>query len=123
MYNKKNYDLLVNWMNIVNTKRSLSDYLRSISISKIAIYGMNEIGILLYDNLVRDGLEVPFVIDKRADYLQLDIDADIRSAEDSIEGVDVVIVAAVNYYSEIEKELEGKGDYRIISLMDLIMKA
>lgn len=114
------YFVLTKWMTVNQNNRPVTDYLKRNNYRKIAIYGLKELGILLYDEIVKAGLAVEFIIDKNADYMNVDVETPLYTPDDSLPEADVIIVTAVHYYEEIEKELKEKVNCPIISLEEVI---
>ena len=112
------YFLLVLWIRKKQKGKRISEYLLNNGISRIAIYGMKEIGELLYDDLRGSSISVEYIIDKDADSIFSDIR--IVTPEKELDDVDMIIVTPVFYYDEINNSLKNKIDTRIISLKDLL---
>ena len=120
MISEENYRLLIKWLNIHNNGRNTADYLKRKNIKKVAIYGMGDLGIILYDELIRGGIEISYVIDKNADLLNLDIDSDVKSPDDDFCKVDAIIVTSLVYFDEIRSIIENKVPYKILSIETMI---
>ncbi len=52
--NKKKFDLMCQWMRLKNKGVSLMEFFKNRGIQSIAIYGMGEIGQLMYDELAKE---------------------------------------------------------------------
>lgn len=98
--------------------KSLVNFFEENNYKSIAIYGMSYLGERLMDELKDTGIEVRYAIDKNAENIYTDID--MKTPEDDLDSVDVVIVTAVFFFDEIEEQLEKKIDCPIISLEDII---
>lgn len=114
------YFVLVKWMTINQNQRPVSDYLIRNGYKKIAIYGIRELGILLYDEVIKADLSVEYIIDKNADFINVDVEAPLYIPDDDLPDADIIIVTAVHYYDEIEKMMKEKIKCPIISLEELI---
>lgn len=114
------YFVLTKWMTINQNNRPVTEYLKRKKYNKIAIYGLKELGLLLYDEIIKAGLSVEYIIDKNADYMNVDVEATLYTPDDSLPKADVIIVTAVHYYEDIEKELRDKVTCPIISLEEVI---
>lgn len=106
------------WVKVKQKGKNLSDYFERNGYKRIAVYGMSYAGETLVDELKESKTEVVYGIDQNAHSLYADID--IVSAEDALEDVDAVIVTAITFFDEIEKNLSQKLDCPIISLDDVL---
>ena len=68
--------------------------------------------------LKETGVRVLYGIDKNVDRISSTVD--IVSINDNLEPVDAIIVTAISFFDEINKELSKKIDCPIISLDDII---
>lgn len=114
------YNLLVKWVTIYQSNRSVADFFVRNGYKKVAIYGLKELGVLLYDELDHAGIDIPFVIDQRADYINTDIEVELYMPEDDLPDADVVVVTACFYFDEIVESLKDKVKCPIISLEEAI---
>ncbi len=112
------YHVLVQWLALKQKGRSLSEYFEKNNYKTAAIYGMRELGERLYDELQGTGVTVRYIIDKNAGQIICDID--VVSPEDTLEDVDVVVVTAIHYFDEIQKELLKSMTCAIVSLEDVV---
>ncbi|MBR1642066.1 MAG: hypothetical protein IJ683_07080 [Butyrivibrio sp.] len=123
MFSKENYTLLIKWLNIRNNNRSAAKYLARKGYKKIAIYGMADIGLLLYDELKSSDIEVLYAIDRNADFLNLDVDIDIKTPEDDFDKVDAIVIASITYAEEIKDVIKDKVSYPILTIEEVINDA
>ncbi len=112
------YNLLIRWVKLYQTGKSISDILNDNHIESVAIYGMKELGDLLYHELSKSNIVIKYMIDRDADYIFTDID--IYSPDDELEPVDAIIVTPVYYYSNISEKIKSKYSFPVISLYELI---
>ncbi len=115
------YDVLIQWLKIIHNGRHISEYLLSKGYKKIAIYGMKELGVALLEDLKDTGVEVMYGIDRDAELLN--VSARMCRVEDDFEPVDAVIVTAIHYFEDIERELKTKIDCPILSLEEVVFEA
>ena len=101
-----------------STGHQIETYLLGKGIKKVAIYGMKELGEILYDELKDSSVEVAYAIDRDAEYIFSDIE--VVSPEDDLKEVDAVIVTAIHYYSEIADILEKKMNCPVLCIEDVI---
>ncbi len=115
---KQYYDILLGWLDVKQKGKSLSDYFEKKQYYKIAIYGMGELGIKLYDELKNSNIEVVCAIDKGEAYENIEID--VMNVGEKIPDVDVVVVTPAFAYHSIEEELLDYLDCPIISIEDVV---
>lgn len=107
------------WLKNRNQGISVAEYFRKNEFSRIAIYGMGEIGKRLYEELHLEGIEIEFVLDRRAQ--RLDSNLKICNIEDEIPPVDVIVITPTFDYDAIEQTLREKTNCRIVSIRDVVM--
>lgn len=101
---KEYYELLNYWFFIKQNNISVVSWLKSKGYYKVAIYGMQELGKRLYEELRDTDIEIVCVMDKNqqnilGEYNFVDIDKNIPQ-------IDVVIVTPVLSFFSIQKDLE-----------------
>ncbi len=112
------YNILVTWLEVKQQGKSLEQYFKRNNYKTVAIYGMKELGERLYAELKDSEIEVKYAIDKDKEKLLADID--IYSPDEQMEPVDVIVVTAIHYFGEIEREMSQYADCPVISLEDVI---
>lgn len=113
------YNLLNQWLLLKQEGKSLEEYFVENGYKTVAIYGMGEMGNRLYDELKSSQeIEMRYAIDKNAAgaYSELQV----LELEDDLPQVDVIVVTATFAYEEIEKKLNERIDYPIVSLEDVV---
>lgn len=111
--------LLMNqWVKIKQENKNVSSYLEKHGYMKIAIYGMSYAGETLVKELKDSNVTIVYGIDKNAEGMYADVD--ILSLDDHLPDVDAIIVTAITFYDEIEKQLSAKVNCPIISLEDVL---
>ncbi|MBU5477601.1 hypothetical protein KQI69_00080 [Eubacterium sp. MSJ-13] len=118
------YTILSQWMtNKLEDKKS-SEYLEKQNIKTVAIYGMGNLGELLYQELKPSDIEVKYFVDKNAEKLYYGIDElPIVSVEklNDVDGVDAIIVTPTFAYDSIEENIKSVlADCKILSLEDIV---
>lgn len=83
----------------------------------VAIYGMKEFGVHLYEMLKDSDVKVEYVIDRNPSVVLEDIKC--YKPSDELPKVDVIVVTASYYFNEISKQLQHIG-CRIVSIEDVI---
>lgn len=112
------YFLYNQWLSVHQQGKSLVDYFKKNGYKTVAIYGLKELGERLYDELKDSDITVKYIIDKNADTLYADVD--VVTPDEKLEPVDVIVVTAAYYYSDIEEMLYEKVDYPVVSLEDVV---
>ena len=121
------YNLLIWWVKNYQDEFLVSDSIKKMGFRRVAIYGIKELGERAYVECVRAGIEVPFFIDKCGTE-EVYIDGIVRVIKPSdissyLDGIDAVIVTAVTYFEEIERELRNCVKCPIVSLEDVVYGA
>lgn len=104
---KKFYFLLIQIEFDYRNNAKLSDFFERNHYQTIAIYGLAEIGDLLYERLKNEGVEVKYFIDKKADVLTASVPVYLPECE--LPNVDIVVVTAIHNYEEVRNVLNKKG--------------
>lgn len=115
------YKLLIDWLTLKQDGQSLIGYFEKNNYRTVAIYGMKELGERLVAELADSTIEVKYVIDKNAGEIYCNYD--VLTPDDVLPEVDVIVVTAVTFFDEIEKNLSLKVNYPIISLEDAIWES
>lgn len=106
------------WMALRQSGITLDEYFVNNDYKSIAIYGMSCVGERLYEELRESPIVVKYAIDKRAEDIFADIE--VLRPDAVLDEVDAVVVTAIYYYDDIERELSEVFDCPIISLEDVI---
>lgn len=118
---KKYYNMLNQWLLIRNEGRTLSEYFTNHGYRNIAVYGMGEMGNRFLEEIQKsNAVSFKYAIDQEADGVLLDLE--VKTLEDALEPVDVIVVTAVFAYEDIRKLLKSKTDINVISLEDVIQE-
>lgn len=112
------YFLMNRWLQLKQEGRNVKDYFEKNNLTKIAIYGWNDIGIALMQELKDSSVEVSYIIDQNKEGVSAD--RPVVSPKDELLTVDAIVVAPIFYYDSIEKMLEEKCKMKIISMEDVI---
>lgn len=118
---KSYYNMLNQWLLLKQEGKSLEKYFVENGYKTIAIYGMGEMGIRLYEELRNSSIEVKYAIDKNSSNTYSELT--VVELEGELKSVDAVIVSAVFAFEEIEKELEKVIDCTVISLEDVVYES
>lgn len=112
------YFIYNQWLTLHQQGKSLVEYFEKNGYKTVAIYGMKELGERLYDELKDSGITVKYIIDRKADTINTDID--IVKPDDDLEPVDVIVVTACYFFDTIDRKLGASVDYPVVSLEDII---
>lgn len=115
------YSILLQWVHMHNEGKKIGTYLKNCGYHTVAIYGMKELGEELLYELKDSEVEVKYAIDKNAD--NLFVETDVYRPDEDLEAVDVVIVTAVHWFDDIEKDMKKKLGCPILSLEDVVFDA
>ena len=106
------------WMSLESQKRMISSYLKCKNYNKVAIYGGGYLGKQLLTNLKRDNVEVCYIIDRNAKYLEAEVD--LYTLEEELPYVDVAIITLLSKEDEIKSQLMHKLGSNALSIKELL---
>lgn len=106
------------WIIDKQNGKELSDFFLKNGYKEIAIYGMSYLGERLLDELDGTDVVVRYAIDKNADNIYAS--CEVVKPDGVLSSVDAIIVTSFFFFDEIEKDLEEKVDYPIISIEDVV---
>lgn len=106
------------WIEIHNKGKSVADYFKQNNIKTVAIYGMGYIGRNLYDELENQGIEIQYVLDRKAEELR-DI-LKINNPDDELENVDAIVVTVVEQEKELIQRLKNCCTYLVIGISEVL---
>lgn len=108
--------LFEKWVIAKQNNDNLADIIKRLGYSKIAIYGMGDIGYLLLKELSNSDLDILYTIDKAFAYSPLPL----KNFNDEWEPVDLIIVTLPHVYDSVKKDIAKKCNYPVISLLELL---
>ena len=112
--------LLMNqWVRVKQEGKQLASYFEKKKYKNIAIYGMNYVGETLVEELRATSVHISYAIDKKADYIYVE-NIELISLDDDFEPVDAIVVTAITFFDEIERELKPKMNCPIISIKNVL---
>ena len=85
----------------------------------MAVYGLGMLGASLIMELKRDGIAIQYGIDQDV-YKGREYDFPVYGLQDSLPEADLVVVTVGYAYDAIRKQLEEKGDFKILSVDELL---
>lgn len=115
---KRYYNILNQWLFLKHENKSLENYFVKHSYKNIAIYGMGEMGIRLYDELKNTDIKVIYGIDRNAEFLHLNLN--IIDVNDKFEEVDAIIITPIFAYEKIVETLQDRIKCPMISLEEVV---
>ena len=112
------YNILVQWVSLKEKGITIGDFMKKKGYNTVAIYGMKELGELLYGELRNSGVNVKYIVDQFCDPILIDVP--VLKPEEPLLPVDVVIVTAIHCFEEIKGILKSKIDCPVFSLEDVL---
>lgn len=116
---KKYFDVTNEWIRLKNEGRNLTEFFEKNKWSKIAIYGMGELGNRLAEELEGSSITIEYAIDKKESISHPEIK--IKSMQDNLPPVDVIVVTPFFMYDAVEAELMELVEYPVISIEDVVL--
>lgn len=119
------YNLLIEWKLMENDRQKIAHKLLNEGYTRVAVYGMHKLGWVLCNELMSNGVEVVYAIDRNAEKLAYNAYTDIPDVklclpDDKLDVVDLIIVTVQSGYREIKEKLEKVYSYKVISLEELV---
>lgn len=118
--NRALFDLLTQWIAAGQRDESIPAYLKEHGYKKVAIYGMADMGKLLYAELQDSEVEVAYVVDRRKNLGIGDPSLKVYHKIAELPPVDAVIVTALFDYNKIANEFYGKYNFDVLSIEEII---
>lgn len=106
------------WVKVKQDGKNLASYFEKKGYRKIAIYGMSYAGETLVDELKGTGVIVAYGIDRNVNPSHADVDT--VTMDDGLAPVGAVVVTAVTFFDEIERQLSEKVGCPAVSLEDIL---
>ena len=114
------YHTAAQWLKHETLGKSIVRCLHKHGIRNVAIYGFSDLGECLYHLLVRTNIEIKYILDKRGKQM-FSKNLLIKTPNETLEMVDIVIVTALADFVEIKTELARKG-LRAVSLVEMLFE-
>lgn len=111
------YYIFSEWLSNEFYDRKTEQFFIKNDYKSVAIYGMKELGVHLWEMLKDTNIRVEYVIDMNPEVVSDNIKC--YKPSDELPKVDVIVVTASYYFNEISKQLRHTG-YPIVSLEDVI---
>ena len=106
------------WIKVHQNGKSIADYFHKNGLSRVAVYGLNEIGYSCLDELERNGISVDYCIDRNADNIFSRVK--VYNPNNELPHVDAVLVAVPQYFDTIYTQMSEKMKCPIVSLADVV---
>lgn len=118
--NKYEYYFMIlnDWVKNKYENKNMCGYLLDKNIKRAAVYGMGNMGKRMCDELLENGIEVGYAIDRRGGSSYKGIK--IRKLTESLDAVDIVIITVFAQQDEIEKDIRKAVDCPVISMEKLL---
>ena len=112
------YNILNKWLTLRQQQKTIVEFFEKNGYKTVAIYGMKELGERLVTELENTGIVVKCIIDQNTVVINKNIL--VLRPDDFIPDVDVVVVTASYYFSEIKKRLKGRVHGDVVSIDDVV---
>lgn len=112
------FNALVQWIGIKQSNVCLDKYFVKKGYKTIAIYGMGDVGNLLYKELKNTQIIVKYAIDRLPESTYSDLN--VFGKDDDLTEVDVIVVTVNFDFEEISNELKRKINCPIISVDEVV---
>ena len=120
LYNEIAFQFIDCWMTNREEGKAIDEYLRNKNVNRIGIYGYGALGKHLVAELLNSDIEIAWIMDRK----DMNIDNGLRfvrvSDSKGEDNPELIIVASIRYYEEIEKELIDRGFKNICSIEELV---
>ncbi len=113
------YWVFTRWMDLKIRGVGIADILNRLKYNKIAVYGYAELGQLLCKELINTKIQVSYLIDKKVKDTGIE-NLPVYAPQRELPEVDAIVVTAVYYFDEIQKELLHMGYRNVISFRNLL---
>lgn len=113
------YWALTRWMDLKIGGGNIAEVLKRLEYRRIAVYGYAELGQLLCKELMDTNIDVSYVMDKKVKDTK-EMNLPIYFPQSDLPDVDAVVVTAIYYFDEVQKELLQMGYKKVVSLRELL---
>lgn len=96
----------------------LEKHIAALGYKRIALYGLNDFGAMIAEGLKKGEVKIEYGIDNGT--MVKTFNFPVITSNDELIDVDAILVTAVYYFDDIEKELRQKTDCPIVSLGDVL---
>lgn len=117
---RENFLVLKRWMLLHYKGITLNKYFTEREISKVAIYGMGDLGKLLCMELDNELVDIKYVIDRNALWVYSDIDIFELDSSISYKNVDVTILTVMMDDESLINSIKSITNSEVITLTEVI---
>jgi len=117
---KKKYVLMRDWLKAKLHDEAIKKYLHKNSYKNVAIYGFGTYGRMLYQELISDGINVPFAVDRKFCVSPHGESIQILGVDKQLPPCDLIIISTVSDNVEIYEQLMKITSDEIISMEELL---
>ncbi len=110
------FDVAYNMLRINRGGSSIAGFLTEFGFNSVAIYGMGKIGHLLYDELVDNGINVDYCIDRRPIIYR---DAKLYSPKDDLPDTELIIIT-VSDIETVKESLSGFSNIKLMGIAEIL---
>jgi hypoxanthine phosphoribosyltransferase len=115
-------DLFYNWLVLKKRGDSIATRIKKLGADKIAVFGLEEAGRLLVDDLCDSGVTVEYAIElDNPSYVHEALEV-YRLHDDELPKADLIVVCPPYDIKSAKLELQGQTNAEIVSLESLIIK-
>lgn len=114
------FHLLNLWMKKNNNRIKMADYLKKQGISRIAVYGVGELGDRLYEELEESGIEIAYAIDSNINRVYHQ--KEVKSPTQGLGDIQMIIVTPIAEYESIKEKLNQVTTCQIVSLKEIVQE-
>ncbi len=109
------------WISLKNRDRSIANYLKEKGYHTVAVYGVTQLGKRLFEELMGEGMDVPYFIDRNAVFL--DGPVKVCAPKERLPAVDAVVISLVQQEETIREMLHAKLAVPIFTVSELVGQA
>lgn len=117
---QKKYALVRDWLNAKLYDEAIKKYLHKHSYKNVAIYGFGVYGHMLYKELLADGVNVPFVVDRKLCDLPQNESILIVGIDKQLPKCDLIIISTISDNVEIYERLMQITSEEVITMEELL---
>lgn len=116
---RNKYFLMHNWLSAKLHDEAIRKYLENNAYKNVAIYGFGVYGHMLYEELIKDGVNIPFVIDRKLCKSTSKEKLKILGIDKQLPRCDLIIISTIFDNIEIYEQLKKITSDEIISMQEL----
>lgn len=114
-------DVFKAWMIMLEMGKKIDVFFLQNGYKTVAICGMGYLGERLLAALERTDIEVKYVMEQKKNVSYGD--TPVRSLDDDLEPVDVIVITPISHYYSIREQLSKKVDCKFVSIEEVFRNA